>query len=128
MKENNIARKYMRQKKLYTRDIVFGVLTGIGGFLTVLFLLFNMFIGFWGIPLLVVGAVFGLLVFNFDATGSFMMMQFIVMFAVVSMFVVAVICHKTVSLSDICTLFFWFITGCAIVFCQCYKGYAFYSG
>ncbi|MBR5586976.1 MAG: phosphatidate cytidylyltransferase [Clostridia bacterium] len=58
------------------------------------------------IPLLVVGAVFGLLVFNFDATGSFMMMQFIVMFAVVSMFVVAVICHKTVNLSDICTLFF----------------------
>ncbi len=57
MKENKIAKKYMRQKKLYVRDIVFGVLTGIGGLLTALFLLFNLFIGFFGIPVLVAGGV-----------------------------------------------------------------------
>ncbi len=58
------------------------------------------------IPLLIVGAVFGLLVYNFDMTGSFMMMQFILMLAVVSMFVVAVIWHKKVSFADISTMFF----------------------
>ena len=57
MNDNKIAKKYMRQKKLYTRDIVFGALTGVGGLLAVLFLLFNMFIGFWGIPLHIVGGI-----------------------------------------------------------------------
>ncbi|MBR6682456.1 MAG: hypothetical protein IKL40_05685 [Clostridia bacterium] len=63
MNDNKIAKKYMRQKKLYTRDIVFGALTGVGGLLAVLFLLFNMFIGFWGIPLLIVGGI-GMVVSN----------------------------------------------------------------